>query len=228
MMFNLDNRLALCAGFVRENSSLADIGTDHAYLPVWLALNHKIKSAVACDIRPLPLKNAQNNIDLYGVGDIVSTVLSDGLDEISPECADDIVIAGMGGELISKIISRTLWLRDENKRLILQPMTRADSLRLFLCQNGFKIINEKPCISLGKSYSVMSVAFDGIIRQCDDIFKYTGLLQFDDSIESKKYISVINGKLKKKLNAFEKDSDEFKNLLELTKKLDSLSKEDEP
>lgn len=224
-MFSLDNRLALCADFVRENSNLADVGTDHAYLPVWLAINHKINSAAACDIRKMPLKNAQSNIDLYGVGDIVSTVLSDGLDEIPPECADDIVIAGMGGELISEIISRTLWLRDENKRLILQPMTRADSLRLFLCKNGFKIIEEKPCISLGKSYSVILAVYDGVIRPCDDIFRYTGLLQFDNSIESKKYISVINGKLKKKLNAFEKNSDEFKHLLELTEKLDSLSKE---
>ena len=228
MILSLDNRLALCADFVRRNSNLADIGTDHAYLPIRLALDHKIKSAVACDIRPLPLKNAQNNIELYGVEDIVSTLISDGLDEVSPEAADDIVIAGMGGELISKIISRTLWLRDKNKRLILQPMTRADSLRLFLCQNGFEIINEKPCISLGKSYSVILAAFDGVIRPCDDIFKYTGLLQFDTSPESKSYISVINGKLKKKLNAFQKDSDEFNDLLELTKKLDSLSEEDEP
>ena len=167
--------------------------------------------------------SAQSNIDLYGVGDIVSTVLSDGLDEIPPECADDIVIAGMGGELIAKIIMRTQWLRDGNKRLILQPMSRADTLRLFLCENGFHIQQEKACISSGKSYSVMLCVYDGIKRNCSDIFKYTGLLENDNSHAAKRYIYVINDKLKKKLRGFDQNSDEYKKLYQTVSHLDILS-----
>ena len=117
-MFRLDERLSLCAEFVREGVRLADVGTDHAYLPVWLACSGKIRSAVACDVRVGPLENAKANIQKYHVGNIVSTVLSDGLDSISPDLADDIVLAGMGGELITKIIMRTQWLYNGDKRLI--------------------------------------------------------------------------------------------------------------
>ncbi len=223
-MFRLDERLALCAGFVREGVRLADVGADHAYLPVWLACSGKIRSAVACDVRVGPLENAKANIQKYHVGNIVSTVLSDGLDSISPDLADDIVLAGMGGELITKIIMRTQWLYNGDKRLILQPMSRSESLRLFLCENGFHIQQEKACISANKSYSVMLCCYDGIKRTCTDIFKYIGLLENDDSFESKRYIYFINEKLKKKLNGFERGSAEYAQLHEIVSKLDTLSK----
>ncbi len=222
-MFRLDERLALCAEFVREGARLADVGTDHAYLPVWLACNGKIISAVACDVRVKPLENAKTNIYKYHAENIVSTALSDGLDNISPDLADDIVFAGMGGELIAKIIMRTQWLRDGNKRLILQPMSRADTLRLFLCENGFHIQQEKACISSDKSYSVMLCVYDGIKRNCSDIFKYTGLLENDNSQEAKRYIYVINDKLKKKLKGFDQNSDEYKKLYQTVSHLDILS-----
>ncbi len=224
MMFRLDERLSLCAEFVREGTRLADVGTDHAYLPVWLALNGKIRSAVACDVRVGPLENAKANILRFGVSNIVSTALSDGLDNLEPDSADDIVIAGMGGELTAKIIMRTQWLRDRDKRLILQPMTRADALRLFLCENGFCLQEEKACVSARKSYSVMVWHYDGQIRECQDVFRYIGLLEQDDSDEARQYIAVINGKLKKKLLGFAADSEEYARLCEVTARLDFLTR----
>ena len=154
---------------------------------------------------------------------VALVTFTDGLDNISPDLADDIVFAGMGGELIAKIIMRTQWLRDGNKRLILQPMSRADTLRLFLCENGFHIQQEKACISSGKSYSVMLCVYDGIKRNCSDIFKYTGLLENDNSQEAKRYIYVINDKLKKKLKGFDQNSEEYKNLYQTVSHLDLLS-----
>ena len=77
-MFEPDERLALCASFVREGAAVADIGTDHAYLPVWLVRSGKIPSAVAADLREGPLANAQANIERNGVSDRIKTVLSDG------------------------------------------------------------------------------------------------------------------------------------------------------
>lgn len=223
-MFRLDERLSLCAAFVRQGTRLADVGTDHAYLPVWLALNGKIRSAIACDVRVGPLENAKNNILRFGVENMVSAVLSDGLDNLTPDCADDIVIAGMGGELTAKIIMRTQWLRDRDKRLILQPMTRADALRSFLCENGFNILEEKACISSHKCYSVMVCSYDGIARECGDVFRYIGLLENDGSHEAGQYISVISGKLKKKLHGLASESDTFR-LREVIARLDSLTKE---
>lgn len=221
-LFRLDERLALCASFVRKGARMADIGTDHAYLPVWLAKNGLIESAVAADVRVGPLENAKENIRRYNAEDIVSTVLSDGLDNIEPSQATDIVIAGMGGELIAKIIDKPQWLCDSSRRLILQPMTRAESLRLFLCEKGFKTEQEKACVSGRKTYSVMVCSYDGVVRQCDDEFKYIGLLANDNSQEAKRYIYTVNEKLKKKINSFEDNSAEKVKLSALIEKFDKM------
>ncbi len=193
-LFSLDSRLSLCAGFVRRGSRLADIGTDHAYLPVWLASNGIIRSAVACDVRPKPLQSGSDNIEKYGCSDSVSTRLSDGLDEVSPDEADDIVLAGMGGELIVKLISRTPWLRDTSKRLIMQPMTKAFVLREYLCKNGFNIIEEKACAYAGKKYTVMLASYDGKFAEYPESFYYSGMLTADDPF-AKDYIKEIIKKL---------------------------------
>ncbi len=219
--FKLDERLALCASFVRRNTRLADIGTDHAYLPVWLAINGMIESAVAADIRRLPLENAKETIKRCNAEGIVSAVLSDGLDSIKPSEAMDIVIAGMGGELIASIIKKTQWLCDSGKRLILQPMTRADSLRIFLCQNGFKPEYEKACICAGKSYSVMVSSYDGNIRECSDEFKYIGLLEHDNSQEAKRYVYTVNEKLKKKIRGLSDGSTEKTSMQKLINKFEA-------
>ena len=120
-LFQLGSRLGLCAAMVRPGCRLADIGTDHGYLPVWLAKTGVIRSAVAADVREGPLQSARQNIERYGVEEQVTARLSDGLDLVSAQEADDIVIAGMGGELIARLVDRAAWLRDPQKHLILQP-----------------------------------------------------------------------------------------------------------
>lgn len=201
--FSIDERLSLCASFVRNGTRLADIGTDHGYLPIRLALDGKIESAVAADVRIKPLQSAESNIEKYGVKN-VKTVLSDGLKNVSPEDAYDIVIAGMGGELIASIIENTPWICEDNRRLILQPMTRADSLRSFLCANGFNIIYEKACVCSKKVYSVIVSEYDGKIRECYPIFKYLGLLIDEVGLERDMYIESVIIKLKKKINGLKK------------------------
>lgn len=203
----LDNRLALCASFVRNGTRLADIGTDHAYLPVYLAVQGKISSAVASDIRKGPLDNARSNIIRFGAEDKVKTVLCDGPDGIVPEEALDIVIAGMGGELIAAMIKRTAWMYDSSRRLILQPMTRAGTLRSFLCAEGFEIKEEKACVSGRKCYSVMMCVYDGKQRKCDSKFEYLGKLADDTSDEAVRYADMIKGKLKRKINGLMQSGD---------------------
>lgn len=172
--FALGARLALCASMVRDGVSLADVGTDHAHLPVDLALSGKIKSAVASDVRPGPLRAAEKNVARYGVSELVSLRLSDGLDRVRPDEADDIVIAGMGGELIAKIVGRAGWLKNTGKRLILQPMTSEAELRVFLARQGFSILREEAVLEGNHVYTVIHSAYcpDEIVT--DELYPYAG------------------------------------------------------
>ena len=160
-------RLSLCADFVREGSRLADIGTDHGYLPIALCQSGKIPSAIACDINPLPLRSAEENIAKFGLSKMIKTRLSDGLKELAPDEVDDIVIAGMGGELIRDILAAAPWVKDEAKHLVLQPMTHHDDLIRWLYENGFDIDRQKAVRDDGKAYTVLSTRFTGDKTDCD-------------------------------------------------------------
>lgn len=175
-MISLDNRLSLCASFVRKGCKLADIGTDHAYLPVWLYLNGVIESAIAADINPEPLSRGQKTISDYGLDDKIQTRLSDGLENIHSDEADDIVIAGMGGELIAKIIGGWEYSRDKTKRFILQPMTKSELLIHWLCENGYVIISQDCCEASNKLYTVLLVQYYGEPVDCGELFPYLGKL----------------------------------------------------
>ena len=198
-MFTLDGRLAVCASLVRKGAKLADVGTDHAYLPVWLAKNDSITSALASDIREKPLRSGADNIEKYGCSEIVAARLSDGLDAVLPEEADDIVMAGMGSELICNIIERAPWLKDSDKRLILQPMTKAHILRKYLLDNGFEIVSETPCAHGGKNYTVILARYSGIIMKAESSFYYMGRLDPADHL-SRDYMKGVLSKIYKKRN----------------------------
>ncbi len=193
----LDGRLSSCAEFVRNGARLADIGTDHAYLPVYLALNGKIKSAIAADINKRPLESGAETINRFGVSDIVKVRLSDGLAKISACECDDIAIAGMGGELICSIISRADWLKNSEKQLILQPMTRAEVLRKYLYRNGFEIIKDRAAQSDGRIYAVMLVRYCAEPKEITDAQSYIGGFGNEDELDIA-YIKGVAASLKKK------------------------------
>ncbi len=137
----LTPRLQGLADLVQQGTRLADVGTDHAYLPVWLLLQGRITSAIAADLRPGPLSRARETAERYGVGPRISFRLCDGLSNISPDEVDVIAIAGLGGETIAAILEAAPWTR-EGKRLLLQPMTSFPDLRLWLQRNGYSIEQE--------------------------------------------------------------------------------------
>lgn len=121
---------------------VADVGTDHAYLPIYLCLSGRIRGAVASDINQGPVERARENIDKYSLGEKITVVRADGLYGIDAYSPDMIMILGMGGELIARIIGDAQYTRNENVRLCMQPMTHPEILREFLLSNGYSIIDE--------------------------------------------------------------------------------------
>ena len=157
---NLDARLSAVASMIRDGVTLYDIGSDHAYLPVSLLLDGKIPFAYICDVARGPLSKAEETVKAYGVGEKCRLCLSDGMNSVDvvPPC--DISIAGMGGELIASIIDACPDVKDPEIRLVLQPMTKGDELRGYLCENGFEILYENTVFE-GKYYTVISCRYNG-------------------------------------------------------------------
>ena len=136
----LQPRLALLARLVSVGASLADVGTDHGYLPVYLLQKGAITHAIASDINALPLEHARRTAYEYGVTQGIDFRLCAGLDAVAPQEVDTVVIAGMGGETIIEILKNAPWTR--NKTLLLQPMTKPELLRIYLTENGYTITRE--------------------------------------------------------------------------------------
>ena len=181
----LGARLETCAGFVREGKIPADVGTDHAYLPIWLVQTGKVPEAYATDINEDPIKTARCNIASRGLSEKIKAFTTDGLEKIPYNEVDDIIIAGMGGDNIAAILSGAEWLKDKRYRLILQPMTRASRLREYLFSNGFDIISEKAVREAGKIYTVICAEYSGESWQrqdhADDYLIYAGCLDSSDA-----------------------------------------------
>ena len=160
---HLDGRLALAASFVSGDTA-ADVGTDHAYIPVYLIKSGRCRRAVASDINEGPLNNAIKNAAAYGVSDKIDFYLSDGLEGVPLEGVTDILICGMGGELTARIISacpRLYTAGDGAPRLILQPMSGADKLRRFLAEDGFEVTDGGVAEAAGKIYQCIVCRYTG-------------------------------------------------------------------
>ena len=152
----LTSRLQLIANWVPQDARLADIGTDHGYLPVWLSLQGRITSAIASDLRKGPLEHAKETGRIYGAKNIEYR-LGDGLAGIQPDEADVIVIAGMGGENIASILSAAPWTAEGRHTLLLAPHTKAEELRRYLMEHNYEIRREELVYDRGTIYPVMEV-----------------------------------------------------------------------
>ena len=155
----LDSRLESVASLVEKGSIVADIGTDHAYLLCYLVQNGICPSGIAADLRKGPLANAQQTVTSCGLTEKIELILSDGLQNIKEGCCDTIVMAGMGGILISEIIEKAPWVYNKNVTIIAQPMTHAEILRKFLCDNGFEIKKEVASTDGKRLYCALAAEF---------------------------------------------------------------------
>ena len=179
----MDKRLLTCVSLCRGRV-IADIGTDHGYLPCYMAAEGLCDKAYACDVAEKPLESAAAHISQNGLEDKVIPILSCGLEKVPAEGLTDIVIAGMGGELIARILEDCRWLKTAEPalNLVLQPMTKWDTLRRWLYENGFEVREEKPCTSGRFVYSVMQAVYTGEKPgyPCDLRYLFCGRVTADD------------------------------------------------
>ncbi len=201
-MYTLSERLKVIADNI-TGGRVADIGTDHAYLPIYLIKTNKASKVIACDIKEKPLQNAAKNIQKTNT-DNIELRLSNGLQGVGADEVDTIVIAGMGGEVISSILERCNWIKNERYLLLLQPMTSADFLRKFLCDNGFCIKGETAVLDAGKLYTVMVCGFCGEKQMVNDAFVFTGKLDPEEPV-ARRYIE-------KQLTRLQKCQHDLKNI----------------
>ena len=146
----LNARLLSAAELTRQGACLADIGTDHAYLPLFLLSEGRISFAYATDINEGPLSSARKNAEEYAFADKMEFILTDGAAALRGKGITDYTICGMGGELIRDIIDRAEHLKDAGVNLILQPMSRQEKLREYLASHGFRIVKESYSYDAGK------------------------------------------------------------------------------
>ena len=189
----LDARLGSAAELVRQGAVFADIGTDHAHLPIFLLKEGRIDRAVCADINPGPLASAEKNVAECGFSDRVELVLTDGAAALADKGITDYAICGMGGELIADIIAAAPRLFDPEVRLILQPMSRQELLRSALAERGFDILAERYSLADGKYYVCILAAYSGNVRGIDPIEAYLGVCPEDTHAE---YIGYLTSKLR--------------------------------
>lgn len=156
-----DARLRSAVPYITKNARIADIGTDHAYLPIYLIRERIASQALVCDINRGPLESALSNIRAAGLSDRMETMLTDGLHGVAPFAPDDILIFGMGGELIVRILSGAPWIRKSSVGLVLQPMTHAEMVRAWLAENGFAVTGESLTQDGGRIYQTIAARFCG-------------------------------------------------------------------
>lgn len=152
----LSKRLQAVADLVTAGMSVADIGTDHGYVPIYLVKTKKVPKALAMDINQGPLDRAIKNIESHSLGKYIKTRRSEGLAELAQGEAESVVIAGMGGALIMKILAAGSKFKGI-KEYVLQPQSEIPKFRAFLKDGGYHIITEDMVFEEGKFYNIIKV-----------------------------------------------------------------------
>ncbi len=189
----LSVRLKTVAKYVPNGARIADIGSDHAYLPCYLAKHQKIESAIAGEVVEGPYQSAVRNVKAEGLTEMIEVRMGDGLEVIHPGEVDCITIAGMGGTLIANILEDGKEKLSTVNRLILQPNISAISIRKWLLENGWELINEEIVEEDGKIYEILVAEKGDPKRPYDntiDIQLLMGpfLLKKQDEVFKKKWL----------------------------------------
>lgn len=203
---HLSKRLQMVTNCVTKGNRVADVGCDHAYISIDLIERNVAVSTIALDINQGPLKRAYENICDHGFSDRITTRLSNGLCEVLPGEVDSIVIAGMGGDLMVRILTESDACVKAAEELILQPQSEVDKVRRYLHRNGFDTAKEDMCIDDGKYYVVIHARNTG----------KTNDKELEETLEEKTYFKYGPMLLKEKnpvlLQYIEKELNKSRNI----------------
>lgn len=227
----LSKRLKFIASHIEKCKSIADIGTDHGYIPIYAVKNNLCESAIASDINKDPVRKSKLNISLEGLSEKIETRLGGGLEPIKTKEVDGIIIAGMGGNLIRDILEEGKNKLQFFKFIILQPAQNPEVLREYLYNNGYKILEEDLCFDEGIYYELFKVVknneehtkVDNIFYEFSPILlkkKHTLMLPYLESKEEK-YKKIL-GFIKDDSESAKKRKEEIKEKLNF---IESLKKE---
>ena len=223
----LTDRLLKIASLVDNGKRIADIGTDHGYIPVYLLNQNKIQYAILGDVNKGPLENARKEVTRNKLQDKVDLRLGSGIEVLKENEVDEIIIAGMGGMLINNLLKANEKVAHTTEKLILQPMQAPEELRMFLYQNGYKILDEHLVREEHRLYEIIVCKYEGLEPQeIDPIYYEIGLKLIEnndpllnDFIENK---IRINQNVLKKLEGKEAQGIEDKRAT-LNKNIDALN-----
>ncbi|MFR0040667.1 MAG: tRNA (adenine(22)-N(1))-methyltransferase [Lachnospira sp.] len=159
-IINISERLKCVAGLVNKGARVADIGTDHAYLPIYLVQNEISNKVYACDVRKEPLRRAKLHIDEYGLSDKITTQLCDGLKGINKGDVDTVTICGMGGKLMKNILKAGIDKLGDNTQLVLSAQSELRDFRKYLLETGIDIKSEHMLLEDGKYYFIFDCVYN--------------------------------------------------------------------
>lgn len=208
----LSLRLKTIASMVDKCECVADIGTDHGYIPIYLIKNGVCKRAIASDINKGPVEKAKFNVRIEDLQDKVDCRLGGGLSTLKQGEAQGVVIAGMGGNLIRDIIEENMHIFKEAEFVILQPVQNPEVLREYIYSKGYKIIDEELCIDENKFYEIIKIKYDNNIQSVDSMFYEVG-----EKLLSKKH-PLVKEFIEYKIQRAEKIFHSIKDNTELAQK----------
>lgn len=187
-IINISERLKCVASLVNKGARVADIGTDHAYLPIYLVQNGISNKVYACDVRKEPLRRAKLHIDEYGLSDKITTQLCDGLKGINKGDVDTVTICGMGGKLMKNILKAGIDKLGDNTQLVLSAQSELRDFRKYLLETGIDIKSEHMLLEDGKYYFI----FDCVYNTQDEYYLNVTNIQQNNIYENAAAASDIH------------------------------------
>lgn len=231
-MFKLDKRLRQVAEFVEKDAVVADIGCDHGYLAANLILSEKASYCYACDLNENPLRAAKYLVEEYGLEENIKTVLTSGVEGLPLQKISCIVVAGMGGDLIARIIEAEPMLKDRRFNFVLQPMSKHEHLRSYLFEHGFEILREAAVEQKRNMYSIMQVQYTGETHTPTEAKLLIGSMPREVFAQNLEYVRYQQKKIEKALAGIaktkeltEKDEEKAANLQKTLEDISKTAKE---
>lgn len=205
-IINISERLKCVASLVNKGARVADIGTDHAYLPIYLVQNGISNKVYACDVRKEPLRRAKLHIDEYGLSDKITTKLCDGLKGINKGDVDTVTICGMGGKLMKNILKAGIDKLGDNTQLVLSAQSELKDFRKYLLETGIYIKSEHMLLEDGKYYFI----FDCVYNTQDEYYLNVTNIQQNNIYENAAVASDIHNNDSHKEDYDKEDNDKKK------------------